>query len=159
MDVIYTIPLKTIDGKEADLSEYADKVMLIVNTASKCGFTGQYKGLQELYDKYMDKGFIVLGFPCNQFNHQEPGDESEISKFCELNYGVTFPMFSKIDVNGENAHPLFQELKRRAPGILGTEAVKWNFTKFLVAKPAGTIKRFASATSPGVIEKEIKTLL
>lgn len=159
MDIIYTIPLKTIDGKEVDLSGYVDKVMLIVNTASKCGFTGQYKGLEELYKKYKDKGLVILGFPCNQFNHQEPGSESEISKFCELNYGVTFPMFSKIDVNGDNTHPLFQELKQRAPGILGTQAVKWNFTKFLVARHASTIKRFASATSPEAIEKKIKELL
>ncbi|OGV35360.1 MAG: glutathione peroxidase [Lentisphaerae bacterium GWF2_45_14] len=159
MDTIYTIPLKTIDGKECDLSQYADKVMLIVNTASKCGFTGQYKGLEELYKKYKDRGFVVLGFPCNQFNHQEPGAEEEIGKFCELNYGVTFPMFSKIDVNGDNAHPLYKELTQRAPGILGTEAVKWNFTKFLVGKDSSVIKRFASATSPASIEKEITAIL
>lgn len=159
MDVIYTIPLKAIDGKEGNLSEYTDKVMLIVNTASKCGFTGQYRGLEDLYDKYKDKGLVVLGFPCNQFNGQEPGNESEISKFCELNYGVTFPMFSKINVNGDNAHPLYQELKRRAPGILGTQAIKWNFTKFLVARDASSIKRFAPATSPEAIEKEIKAFL
>ncbi len=159
MDAIYTIPLNTIDGKEVDLSEYADKVMLIVNTASKCGFTGQYKGLEELYKKYKDEGLVVLGFPCNQFDHQEPGSEPEISKFCELNYGVTFPMFSKINVNGDNTHPLYQELKRRAPGILETQAIKWNFTKFLVARHAGSIQRFAPATSPETIEKEIKALL
>lgn len=159
MDVIYSIPLKTIDGKECDLSQYADKVMLIVNTASRCGFTGQYKGLEELYRKYKDKGLVVLGFPCNQFKSQEPGTEAEISRFCELNYGVTFPMFSKIDVNGDNTHPLYNELKQRAPGVLGTQAIKWNFTKFLVSRGAGCIKRFASATSPEAIEKEIKALL
>ncbi len=159
MDALYTIQVKTINGKECDLSEYAEKVMLIVNTASKCGFTGQYKGLEELHKKYKDKGLVVLGFPCNQFNSQEPGTEAEISSFCELNYGVTFPMFSKINVNGENAHSLYKELKQRAPGILGTQAIKWNFTKFLVTKGAESIKRFASATSPESIEKEIKALL
>lgn len=159
MDAIYSIPLKTIDGKECELSQYADKVMLIVNTASRCGFTGQYKGLEELYRKYKDEGFVVLGFPCNQFNNQEPGTEPEISKFCELNYGVTFPMFSKIDVNGDNTHPLYNELKQRAHGVLGTQAIKWNFTKFLVSRGAKSIKRFAPATSPEDIEKEIKTLL
>jgi len=159
MDAVYTIPLKTIDGKECDLSQYADMVMLIVNTASKCGFTGQYKGLEELYAKYKDKGFVVLGFPCNQFNSQEPGTEAEISKFCELNYGVSFPMFSKIDVNGNNTHPLYEELKKRAPGLLGTQAIKWNFTKFLVGRNAGVIKRFASVTTPESIEKEIEALL
>lgn len=159
MDTLYTISVKTIDGKESDLSKYASNVMLIVNTASKCGFTGQYKGLEELYKKYKDKGLIVLGFPCNQFNSQEPGTDAEISSFCELNYGVTFPMFSKIDVNGDSAHPLYKELKQRAPGILGTQIIKWNFTKFLVSRGAETVKRFASATSPEAIQKEIETLL
>jgi len=159
MDVLYTIPVKSIGGEICDLSQYADKVMLIVNTASKCGFTGQYKGLEYLYGKYKDRGFVVLGFPCNQFNHQEPGTEEEISKFCELNYGVSFSMFSKIEVNGENTHPLYQELKKRAPGILGTEAIKWNFTKFLVARNASVITRFASATTPESLEKEIEALL
>ncbi|OGV52503.1 MAG: glutathione peroxidase [Lentisphaerae bacterium GWF2_44_16] len=159
MDTLYTISVKTIDGKECDLSKYAEKVMLIVNTASKCGFTGQYKGLEELYKKYKDRDLIVLGFPCNQFNSQEPGTEAEISSFCELNYGVTFPLFSKIDVNGDNAHPLYKELKQRAPGILGTQIIKWNFTKFLVGRGAETVKRFASAASPEALEKEIETLL
>lgn len=159
MDLIYTTQVKTIDGRDCDLSQYADKVMLIVNTASKCGFTGQYKGLESLYEKYKDRGFVVLGFPCNQFNHQEPGTEEEISRFCELNYGVSFPMFSKIEVNGENTHLLYQELKKRAPGILGTEAIKWNFTKFIVGRNASVIKRFASATSPESLENEIEALL
>lgn len=159
IDTLYTIRVKTIAAEDCDLSQYAGSVMLIVNTASKCGFTGQYKGLEELYRKYKDKGLIVLGFPCNQFNGQEPGTESEISSFCELNYGVTFPLFSKIDVNGDNAHPLYKELKQRATGILGTQIIKWNFTKFLVSRGAKTVKRFASATSPEALEKEIEMLL
>lgn len=159
MDALYTVRVKSIDGRDCDLSQYAGNVMLIVNTASKCGFTGQYKGLEYLYEKYKDRGLVVLGFPCNQFNHQEPGTEEEIGRFCELNYGVSFPMFSKIEVNGENTHPLYQELKKRAPGIFGTEAIKWNFTKFLVGRNASSITRFASATTPESIEKEIEALL
>ena len=159
MDKIYTIPLKMIDGTECNLSQYESKVMLIVNTASKCGFTGQYKGLEELYEKYKGKGLTVLGFPCNQFANQEPEDETAISKFCKLNYDIKFPMFSKLEVNGDNTHPLYKELKQRAPGLLGTLAVKWNFTKFLVSKKAADIKRFASATPPAELENEIEALL
>ena len=124
---IYDFRVKTIRGEEQSLADYKGKVLLIVNTASKCGFTPQYKELQELYEQYRDRGFVVLGFPCNQFGNQEPGTEEEIEQFCQVNYGVTFPMFAKVDVNGENAHPLFQYLKEKAPGVLGTKAIKWNF--------------------------------
>ena len=156
---IYTIPVRAIDGVERDLSEYTDKIMLIVNTASKCGFTGQYKGLEALYRRFKDKGLVVLGFPCNQFMSQEPGAESEIASFCKLNYDVTFPMFSKVEVNGDNTHPLFKELKERAPGFLGTNSVKWNFTKFLVGRDASTVKRFASTVPPEEMAAEIEGLL
>ena len=158
-NVIYGIPVKIIQGETADLSEYEKKVLLIVNTASKCGYTSQYKGLEALYRRYKERGLVVLGFPCNQFMNQEPGTESEIKKFCELNYGVTFPLFSKIDVNGENTHPLYKELKRRAPGALGTESIKWNFTKFLVGPHGKTVKRFSTATKPQDIEPEMESLL
>jgi len=158
-NVIYTIPVKTIDGQTTNLAQYIDKIMLIVNTASKCGYTPQYKGLETLYKKFKDKGVVVLGFPCNQFMGQEPGTESEIKSFCELNYGVTFPLFSKIDVNGKNAHLLYKELKKRAPGTLGTELIKWNFTKFLVTPNAKTIERFSTATKPKEIEKKITEML
>ncbi len=158
-NIIYKIPVKTIDGQTTNLAQYIDKIMLIVNTASKCGYTPQYKGLETLYKKYKDKGLVVLGFPCNQFMSQEPGTESEIKKFCELNYGVTFPMFSKINVNGKNAHLLYEELKKRAPGIMGTESIKWNFTKFLVCPNGETVKRFSTATKPEEIENEIDKML
>jgi len=152
---IYQIPVKTIDGETTNLLQYVDKVMLIVNTASKCGYTPQYKGLEALYKKNKDNGLVVLGFPCNQFMGQEPGTEKEIKSFCELNYGVTFPMFSKIEVNGKNTHPLYQELKKRAPGALGTKSIKWNFTKFLVGPEGKTIERFSTATKPEEIESRI----
>ena len=158
-NIIYEIPVKTIDGQTTNLAQYVDKVMLIVNTASKCGYTPQYKGLETLYKKYKDKEFVVLGFPCNQFMSQEPGTETEIKNFCELNYGVTFPMFSKINVNGKDAHPLYKELKKRATGIMGTESIKWNFTKFLVSPNTKTIKRFSTATKPKEIESEIDEML
>lgn len=159
MQNIYDFNLKTIDGKETTLAPYKGKVMLIVNVASKCGYTSQYDGLQALYEKYKDKGLVVLGFPCNQFAHQEPGSEEEIQNFCRVNFGVTFPMFSKINVNGDNTHPLYQYLKSQQPGILGTEAIKWNFTKFLVDKEGKVINRFSSSTKPKELEKEIETLL
>jgi len=158
-NVIYTIPVKTIDGETTNLSQYAGKVMLIVNTASKCGYTPQYKGLEALYKKFKDKGLVVLGFPCNQFMGQEPGTEAAIKNFCELNYGVTFPMFSKINVNGKNTHPLYKELKKRAPGALGTESIKWNFTKFLIGPQGKIVERFSTATKPEEIESRIVEML
>ncbi len=158
-NIIYQIPVKTIDGETTNLLQYVDKVMLIVNTASKCGYTPQFKGLEALYKKNKDKGFVVLGFPCNQFMGQDPGTEKEIKSFCELNYGVTFPMFSKIEVNGKNTHPLYQELKKRAPGTFGTESIKWNFTKFLVGPGGKTVVRFSTATKPEEIESRIVEML
>ncbi|WP_044748373.1 glutathione peroxidase [Bacillus alveayuensis] len=156
---IYDFTVKTIRGEEKSMADYKGKVLLIVNTASKCGFTPQYKELQELYDEYKDKGFEILGFPCNQFGHQEPGSESEIESFCQLNYGVTFPMFAKVDVNGANAHPVFVYLTEKAPGILGTKAIKWNFTKFLVDKNGNVVNRFAPQTKPSELKQEIEKLL
>lgn len=156
---LYEIPCRRIDGTEADLSEFRGKVLLIVNVASKCGFTPQYKGLEELYGKYRDRGFEILGFPCNQFLSQEPGDESAISEFCELNFGVTFPLFSKIEVNGDGTHPLYQHLKDQAPGVLGTRAVKWNFTKFLVNREGEVVKRISTNTEPADIATDIEALL
>jgi glutathione peroxidase len=156
---IYDFQVKTIKGEEKSLQDYEGKVLLIVNVASKCGFTPQYKGLQELYEQYKEQGFEVLGFPCNQFMTQEPGTNEEIANFCELNYGVTFPMFAKVDVNGENAHPLFTYLCNEAPGILGSKAVKWNFTKFLVDKNGNVIDRFAPQKAPEELKSEIEKLL
>jgi glutathione peroxidase len=147
-----------IDGANQDLSQYKGKVMLIVNTASKCGFTPQYEGLENLYTKHADKGLVVLGFPCNQFKSQEPGDEKDIKNFCEINYGVSFPMFSKVDVNGENTHELFKYLKSETKGLLG-ESVKWNFTKFLVDKEGKVIRRYAPTVEPMAIEDDILALL
>jgi glutathione peroxidase len=156
---VYDFTVTTIRGEEQSLADYKGKVLLIVNTASKCGFTPQYKELQELYEQYRGRGFVVLGFPCNQFGHQEPGTEEEIEQFCQVNYGVTFPMFAKVDVNGENAHPLFQYLKEKAPGVLGTKAIKWNFTKFLVDRNGNVVARFASQTKPSELKNEIEELL
>jgi glutathione peroxidase len=156
---VYEIKVKTIHGEEKSMADYKGKLLLIVNTASKCGFTPQYKELQELYEKYKDQGFEVLGFPCNQFGHQEPGSESEIESFCQLNYGVTFPMFAKVDVKGENAHPLFVYLTEKAPGILGSKSIKWNFTKFLVDKNGKVVSRFAPQTKPSELKPEIEKLL
>ena len=158
-DSIYSFDVKTIDGSIQKFSEYKEKNLLIVNTASKCGFTSQYKGLEELYQKYKDKNLIVLGFPCNQFSGQEPGDENEIKSFCSLTYNVTFPMFSKIDVNGPNAHPLYKYLKNKKKGALGTEFIKWNFTKFLIDTNGDVIKRFAPQDKPEEISKIIEPLL
>lgn len=148
-----------ISGTPVDLARYKGQVLLIVNTASKCGFTPQYKGLETVYQQFKDKGAVVLGFPCNQFGGQEPGAEEEIGAFCEKNYGVTFPLFSKIDVNGDNAHPLFQHLKKSAPGLLGTEAIKWNFTKFLIRKDGSVYKRYAPSTAPEELVGDIDKLL
>jgi glutathione peroxidase len=156
---VYQFNVKTIDGEDISLEQYSGQVLLIVNTASKCGFTPQYKELQELYETYKDRGFSVLGFPCNQFMSQEPGSEEEIRSFCELNYGVTFPLFAKIDVNGSDAHPLFVYLRKQAPGIAGLNAVKWNFTKFLVDSNGNVVKRFSPATKPSEIANDIEELL
>lgn len=156
---LYDFTVTSIEGKPVSLDTYRDKVLLIVNTASQCGFTPQYKGLQALYDQYSSQGFEVLGFPCNQFGQQEPGSTSEIQSFCEMRFGVTFPLFQKIDVNGQNAHPLFKYLTKAAPGILGTEAIKWNFTKFLVDRAGHVVSRYSSLTKPEDIENAIQTLL
>lgn len=158
MSEFYTFSANSLSGEAISMERYQDQVVLVVNTASKCGFTPQYAGLQELYDKYQDQGFVVLGFPCNQFASQEPGNGEQISEFCSVNYGVTFPMFEKIDVNGENAHPLFQYLCKALPGLLGNR-VKWNFTKFLLDRDGLPVKRFASATKPSKLEPDIKKLL
>ncbi len=155
---VYEFTAKTIEGKEKPLSDYKGKVLLIVNTASECGFTKQYKGLQELYNKYNSKGLEILGFPCNQFGGQEPGSAEEIKNFCESNFSVTFPMFDKIDVNGSNAHPLFNYLKSEKSGLI-TDDIKWNFTKFLVDKNGKPVERFASVTTPESLDKKIEKLL
>ena len=152
---IYDFEVKTISGETVSMKMFKNKVLLIVNVASKCGFTSQYEGLENLYEKYKDKGLIILGFPCNQFMHQEPLNEDDIKSFCSINYGVTFPLFAKIDVNGENAHPLYQFLKEAQKGLLGSEAIKWNFTKFLVDKSGVIVNRFAPATKPESLELDI----
>ncbi len=155
---IYNFKAKSLQGKEIDLSDYKNKVVIIVNTASKCGFTPQYEGLEKLYEKYKKQGLVILGFPCNQFGKQEPGSEKEISEGCLINYGVTFPMFSKIDVNGENEHPLFSYLKKSLPNLLG-KSIKWNFTKFIINKNGIPVKRYAPIKSPSSMEKAISSLL
>jgi glutathione peroxidase len=159
MTTVFDFTAQDIAGKDVDLSQYQGKVLLIVNTASKCGFTPQYKGLQALFEKYRERGLEVLGFPCNQFGHQEPGDEAAISEFCELNFGVDFPLFGKIDVNGDEAHPLYRHLKEEAPGLLGSKAVKWNFTKFLVNRDGQVVKRYAPTDKPESLAKDIEKLL
>ncbi|MED1265733.1 glutathione peroxidase [Bacillus mycoides] len=156
---VYDFSAKTITGEEKSLKDYAGKALLIVNVASKCGFTPQYKGLQEVYDKYKDQGLEILGFPCNQFGGQEPGTEADITSFCELNYGVNFPMFAKIDVKGDKAHPLYTYMTEQAPGLLGMKAVKWNFTKFLIGKDGKIVGRFAPQTKPVDLEVEIEKVL
>lgn len=156
---IYDIKVKDIDGAEFTLEKYKSKVMLIVNVASKCGFTGQYEGLEKLHENYSDKGLAVLGFPCNQFLAQEPGTEDEIKEFCSLTFGVKFDMFSKIDVNGENTHELYKYLKSNSKGFMGTDIIKWNFTKFLVNRDGKVIKRYAPSTTPQQIEQDIVELL
>jgi glutathione peroxidase len=153
------IPLKSIDGKPAALADFAGQTLLIVNVASQCGFTPQYAGLEVLHRRFRARGFSVLGFPCNQFGHQEPGDEAEIRNFCSLNYDVTFPMFAKIEVNGDNAHPLFKALKRDAPGLLGTQAIKWNFTKFLVDRECRVVRRYAPSDKPEKLAGDIEAAL
>jgi len=159
MDSLYDLSVDDIKGKPVKLSKYKGKVLLIVNTASECGFTPQYKGLEALYEKFHGKGLEVLGFPCNQFGAQEPGDEKAIEQFCELNYGVTFPMFAKVDVNGDDASPLFKHLKSAKKGILGSEAIKWNFTKFLVDRDGNVVERYAPKTEPKELENDVRTLL
>ena len=151
--------LETIDGKQVSLQQFPAKAYLIVNTASRCVYTTQYAGLEELYQEFKDQGLQVLGFPCNQFGEQEPEGNQIIGEFCQRNYGVSFPMFSKIDVNGKQTHPLFQYLKENAPGILGSKSIKWNFTKFLVANNGGAIQRFAPQTPPSNLRSAIATLL
>lgn len=158
-DALLNIPCTTLQGEQKTLADFAGKALLVVNTASKCGFTPQYKGLEALWQKYRDQGLVVLGFPCNQFGKQEPGDEGEIAQFCELNFGVSFPLFKKIDVNGANAHPLYVQLKKRAPGVFGSSGIKWNFTKFLVSRDGKQVKRFAPMTKPEELGREIEALL
>ncbi len=157
--MLYDFSARLIDGTEQSLSAYRNQVVLVVNVASKCGFTPQYAGLEKLYEQYKDRGLVVLGFPCNQFGAQEPGTETEIAAFCDLNYNVTFPMFAKVVVNGRGAHPLYQWLKRKAPGLLGLQAIKWNFTKFLVDRTGTTVTRFGSDVEPADIARPIEALL
>ncbi|KAB7643711.1 glutathione peroxidase [Polymorphobacter fuscus] len=159
MTDIYDRTVRTIDGRAVTLADWRGQVLLIVNTASKCGFTPQYEGLEKLQKSYADKGFSVLGFPCNQFGAQEPGDEAEIANFCKLTYDVDFPMFAKVDVNGDKADPLFKQLKSAAPGLLGSEAIKWNFTKFLVDRSGKVVGRFAPTTKPEAIAADIEKAL
>lgn len=156
---VFDFTCKTSGGKAQRLDKYRGKVLLIVNTASKCGFTPQFAGLEELYEKYRDKGLVILGFPCNQFANQDPGSNEEIQEFCQLNYGVTFPMLGKIEVNGSGADPLFKHLKKEAPGALGSERIKWNFTKFLVDADGNVVKRYAPTVKPKAIEKDLRKLL
>lgn len=156
---IYQFSANDTSGQSIDLGQFKNKVMLIVNTASDCGFTPQYEGLQDLYQKYQPEGFEVLAFPCNQFKQQEKGNDAEIKQFCDLRFNIKFPLFSKIEVNGENTHPLFDFLKSKAPGILGSKRIKWNFTKFLVNKEGEVVKRYAPTTKPEAIESDIKKLL
>jgi glutathione peroxidase len=155
----YDFEAETLDGKPAPLGDYRGKVLLIVNTASKCGFTPQYEGLEALYRKHKDQGFAVLGFPCNQFGHQEPGDAAEIANFCSLTYDVSFPMMSKTDVNGPQAHPLYAFLKHEQKGILGSEGIKWNFTKFLIDREGRVVRRFAPTDKPESLEAAVEALL
>lgn len=154
----YNLKATTLQGNEIGIEEYKDKVVLVVNTASECGFTPQFEGLQKLYEEYKDQGLVILGFPCNQFGSQEPGDEGSIEEGCVLNYGVSFPMFAKVEVNGDQAHPVFKYLKSELGGILGSK-VKWNFTKFLVDRNGKPVKRYAPITKPESLEKDIKKLL
>jgi glutathione peroxidase len=156
---VFDFQAKSLDGKPVDLAQYRGKALLIVNTASKCGFTPQYQGLETVYRELHGRGLEVLGFPCNQFGSQEPGTEEEIGAFCEKNYGVSFPMFAKVDVNGDEAHPLWKHLKGEAPGVLGTEAIKWNFTKFLIGRDGKVVKRYAPQTKPEEIADDIERVL
>ena len=159
MTTIYDFSAEKLEGGEQSLADYSGKVVLIVNTASKCGFTPQFEGLEKVFEKYTSQGFVVLGFPCNQFAHQDPGSNSEIGEFCQRNYGVSFPMFAKIDVNGKDAHPLYKYLTKEAKGLLGSESVKWNFTKFLVGRDGNVIGRYAPTTKPEDMAKDIEKAL
>ena len=159
MTAVTDFQVRGADGKPVDLSAYAGKVLLVVNTASKCGFTPQYAGLEKLHRDYADRGFEVLGFPCNQFGAQEPGDAEEIASFCSVNYDVTFPVFAKIDVNGDGADPLFKHLRKAAPGLLGSTGIKWNFTKFLVDRTGKTVRRYAPTDTPESLRSDIEKLL
>lgn len=159
MSDLYEVPVVTLDGRETTLAEYKGQVLLIVNVASRCGFTPQYEGLEALYREYGPRGFVVLGFPCNQFGAQEPGDAAEIATFCNTSYDVTFPMFAKVDVNGNQAHPLYRLLKGEAKGVLGTESIKWNFTKFLVDRKGQVASRHAPSDTPASLRGEIEALL
>jgi len=159
MSTVYDFSATSLAGEKVDLSTYKGKVILIVNTASACGFTPQYEGMEKVYEQFKDQGFVVLGFPCNQFGAQEPGSSVEIGAFCQKNYGVNFPMFEKINVNGDNSHPLYQFLKAQAPGILGSEAIKWNFTKFLIKKDGTIYNRYAPLTAPEDLVADITKLL
>jgi len=156
---VYEYSANSISGQPVSLSDYKGKVILIVNTASKCGFTPQFEGLETLYSELADDGFVVLGFPCNQFNKQDPGSDGEIEEFCQLNYGVSFPMFSKIEVNGRGTHPLYQYLKDEARGVLGSQTIKWNFTKFLINRDGDVVRRYGSNDKPKDIKADIQTLL
>jgi len=159
MSTAYDFSAKTIDGDEQSLAAYQGKAMLVVNVASKCGFTPQYTGLEKLYKKYGKDGLVVLGFPCDQFGHQEPGDEEEIKNFCSLTYDVSFPMYAKVDVNGAKAHPFWQWLKKEKGGLLGMDGIKWNFTKFLIDKHGNVVKRYAPTDTPEKIEKDLAGVL
>ncbi|MCG5260752.1 glutathione peroxidase [Cupriavidus gilardii] len=159
MDNVYQFTAESLAGQPVSLSQFEGKVLLIVNTASECGFTPQYAGLQKLHERHAGRGFAVLGFPCNQFGKQEPGDAQQIGQFCESRFQVSFPMFAKIDVNGANAHPLYRWLTAQKPGLLGIEAIKWNFTKFLLRRDGTVFKRYAPTTRPEDIEADIETLL
>lgn len=158
-DEIYRHHARSLDGRDLSLADFRGQVLLIVNVASKCGFTPQYTGLEELHQRFHDKGFSVLGFPCNQFGKQEPGDEAEIARFCATTYPVSFPMFAKVDVNGDHAHPLYRQLKAAAPGLLGSTNIKWNFTKFLVNREGIAVERFAPTVKPAHIAPKIVKLL
>jgi glutathione peroxidase len=159
MTTVYDFQAQSIDGQTVSLDQYRDRVLLIVNTASACGFTPQFGGLEKLHDTYAARGLVVLGFPCNQFGHQDPGSNDEIATFCQRNYGVSFPMMAKIDVNGAGAHPLYQWLTAEAPGILGSKAIKWNFTKFLVGRDGRVIKRYAPQDAPEKLTQDIEQAL
>jgi len=156
---VYEFEAQTIDGKTVSLSDFKGRVMLVVNTASKCGFTPQFDGLEALWKQYADQGLVILGFPCNQFGAQDPGSADEIASFCQLNYGVTFPMMAKVEVNGPQAHPLYKWLVKEAPGLLGTQAIKWNFTKFLLGRDGHVIKRYGSIDTPKALATDIERAL
>ena len=159
MTDLLQIPITDIKGQETRLADYGARALLVVNTASRCGFTPQYEGLEHLWQQYKDRGLTVLAFPCNQFGAQEPGNEQEIASFCSTSFGVSFPLFRKLEVNGPGAHPLFVELKRRAPGLLGSQRIKWNFTKFLISADGSRVERFAPTTKPEALQEAVEKLL